>query len=39
MPNYVDPAKITAEHKDGILTLRLPKRAETKPRSIEIKVG
>jgi len=39
MPNYVDPDKITAEHKDGILTLRLPKRAETKPRSIEIKVG
>lgn len=39
LPHYVDSAKITAEHKDGVLTLRLPKRAETKPRQIQIKVG
>jgi len=37
LPHYVDSAKITAEHKDGVLTLRLPKRAETKPRTIEVK--
>lgn len=39
LPHYVDSAKISAEHKDGVLTLRLPKRAETKPRQIQIKVG
>ncbi len=39
LPIYVDSAKISAEHKDGILTLRLPKRAETKPRQIQIKVA
>ena len=39
LPHYVDSAKISAEHKDGILTLRLPKRAETKPRQIQVKAG
>ncbi len=39
LPPYVDAGKIAAEYKDGILTLRLPKRAETKPRQIQVKVG
>ncbi len=39
LPHYVDSGRISAEHRDGILTLRLPKRAETKPRTIEIKAG
>lgn len=39
MPHYVDSGKILAEARDGILTLRLPKKAETKPRQIQVKVG
>ena len=38
MPNYVDSGKITAEFKDGVLTLHLPKKAETKPRQIQVTV-
>lgn len=33
----VDETQISAELKDGVLTLRLPLREEVKPRSIEIK--
>ena len=39
LPPYVDPANVTAEYKDGLLTLRLSKRPETKPRTIQIKAG
>lgn len=39
LPPYVDASKISAEYKDGILTVTLPKRPETKPRQIEIKAG
>ncbi|TFH04681.1 MAG: Hsp20 family protein [Spirochaetales bacterium] len=37
LPRDVDATGITAEVVNGILTLSLPKRAETKARSIEIK--
>ncbi len=39
LPHYVDASKIAAEYRDGVLVLHLPKRAETKPRQIEVKVG
>lgn len=39
LPPYVDANKITAEFKDGVLTLHLPKKPETKPRQIQVKVG
>ena len=39
LPPYVDSGKIAADFKDGILTMRLPKRAETKLRQIQVKVG
>lgn len=35
----VDVEKIEAALKDGIITLTLPKRAEAKPRQIEIKAA
>jgi HSP20 family protein len=38
LPNYIDPAKILAEFKEGLLVLNLPKREEAKPKQIEIKV-
>lgn len=37
LPNLVDSTKINAEMKDGVLTVRLPKKAEAEPRKIEIK--
>lgn len=38
LPNSVDPEKINARFKNGEMTLTLPKREESKPRSISIKV-
>ncbi len=38
LPPYVDAGQITAEYKDGVLTVTLPKRPETKPRQIQVKV-
>ncbi len=37
LPSTVSGDKITAELKDGILSLSLPKRPEAQPRTIEIK--
>lgn len=35
----LDTDKIDARVKDGVLTVRIPKRAEAKPRKIEVNVG
>ena len=37
LPTKVNPDSVEAEFKDGILTVKLPKADEVKPREIEIK--
>lgn len=38
LPDGADGNKVTADYKDGVLTVRLPKTAEAKPKAIEVKV-
>ncbi|MCU0725424.1 MAG: Hsp20/alpha crystallin family protein [Planctomycetes bacterium] len=38
LPGDVDPAAVQASSKDGVLSIRLGKREEAKPRTIEVKV-
>jgi HSP20 family protein len=37
LPTDIDAEKIEASHADGVLTIVIPKRAEARPRTIEIK--
>lgn len=37
LPPYVDVNQISAQTRDGVLTVTLPKRPETKPRQIQVK--
>ncbi len=37
LPEDVDPDQVTAEFKNGVLTVTLPKKTEIKPRRIEVK--
>jgi HSP20 family protein len=39
LPNTVDTAKVTADFKNGVLTVKLPFREEAKPRSINVEVA
>ena len=39
LPNTVDVEHISAESKDGVLRIHLPKKAETKPRQIKVAVS
>lgn len=36
LPNTADQTKVAATYQDGVLTVELPKREETKPRRITI---
>ena len=38
LPGSVDAEKIKAETKNGVLSVTLPKKAEAKPRAIQVKV-
>jgi HSP20 family protein len=38
LPDFVDQAKIEANLVDGVLTLTLPRREETRPRQIQVQV-
>lgn len=39
LPDTVDPDKVDAKMKDGVLRLSFPKKEEVKPRQISIKQG
>ena len=39
LPQTVDSAKVGADYKNGVLTVRLPLREEAKPRSVKIDVA
>jgi HSP20 family protein len=38
LPDYVEVEKIKAEHKDGILTITIPRKEEAKPKEINVKI-
>jgi HSP20 family protein len=38
LPTQVDAAKVTANYRDGILTITLPKAEEAKPKQIQVNV-
>ncbi|OGH55740.1 MAG: hypothetical protein A3G34_01485 [Candidatus Lindowbacteria bacterium RIFCSPLOWO2_12_FULL_62_27] len=38
LPNTVDMAKVDAQFQDGVLTLVLPKRADAKPKTLDVKI-
>ena len=39
LPNTVDAAKVGADFKNGVLTVKLPFREEAKPRTINVEVA
>ena len=39
LPQTVDATKIVAEYKNGVLTVTLPVRAESRPRTINVEVA
>jgi HSP20 family protein len=39
LPNTVDPSKVGAEYRNGVLTVKLPFREEAKPRTINVEVA
>jgi HSP20 family protein len=39
LPATVDSARIAADYKDGVLTVKLPMREEAKPRSVKVNVA
>jgi HSP20 family protein len=39
LPTRIDAERVSAEAKDGIVTVTLPKAAEAKPRNITVKAG
>ena len=39
LPQTVDPGRVSADYRQGVLTVRLPLREEAKPRSIKVEVA
>ena len=38
LPDSVDASQIAATYKDGVLTIRLPRREEAKPKQISVNI-
>ncbi len=39
LPNTVDPEQVNAEFENGVLKVKLAKRAEAKPKQIKVNIG
>jgi HSP20 family protein len=39
LPNTVDSSKVSAEYKNGVLTVKLPFRDEAKPRTVNVDIA
>ena len=39
LPNTIDASKVSADYKNGVLTVKLPFREEAKPRTINVEVA
>jgi HSP20 family protein len=39
LPSTVDPEKIRAESRNGVLSIHLPKKPEAKPKTVQVKVS
>ena len=39
LPNTVDASKVSADYKNGVLTVKLPFREEARPRTINVEVA
>lgn len=39
LPNTVDAAKVSADYRNGVLTVKLPFREEARPRTINVEVA
>jgi HSP20 family protein len=39
LPQTVDPSRVSAEYRNGVLSVKLPLRDEAKPRSIKVDVA
>ena len=39
LPRSVDPSRINASYKSGVLEIEIPKKEEARPRQIEINIG
>ena len=38
VPNSVDTEKVSADYKNGVLTIKLPKKEAAKPRHVKVAV-
>lgn len=39
LPNTLNPDSVKAEYRNGVLTIRVPKREEAKPRQVKVNVS
>ena len=39
LPNTIEPAKVRADYRDGVLTITLPLRQEARPRQIQVELN